>query len=232
MIARVARVILLCHAAAYAQERTKNAFGVFEQRPHQPTELRVTGPLVYLIPGRAVIGPVAVGTPVPLVCTGRRIEDDHTAGAVAVCDEHFAGALDPAAGYPHVVQVVNVNAVFVIFQRPLVSVTRAIPALQQLARRIELHHHRRCFTARLPLRHHAGAMNDPHIVLRIRGDTGAHAENPGLGNLGPVGIDLQQPFVISRRLQAGCLPCTPQQKHDDAHVKQVPCGAIEKRGTV
>ena len=36
MIARVARVILLCHAAAYAQERTNNAFGVFEQRLHQP----------------------------------------------------------------------------------------------------------------------------------------------------------------------------------------------------
>ena len=43
MIARVARVILLCHAAAYAQERTKKAFGVFEQQPHQPT---VTGVVI------------------------------------------------------------------------------------------------------------------------------------------------------------------------------------------
>ena len=43
MIARVARVILPCHAAAYAQERTNNAFGVFEQRTHQPT---VTGVVI------------------------------------------------------------------------------------------------------------------------------------------------------------------------------------------
>ena len=36
-------VILMCHAAAYAQERTNNPFGVFEQQPHQPT---VTGVVI------------------------------------------------------------------------------------------------------------------------------------------------------------------------------------------
>src|SRR5205814_682901 len=82
----------------------------------------------------------------------------------------------PAPRNPDVIFVIDEDAVFVIRQRPFVSVSRTAPALQKLSRWTEFHHHRRRLAARSLIRNRAGTMDDPYIVFGIRPHAGSDAD--------------------------------------------------------
>src|SRR6266849_5708253 len=102
-----------------------------------------------------------------------------------------AGPVCTASRNPDVVLVVDVYAVLVVFQRPLVPFPRTVPALEQSPSRVELHHDGRWLATRLLFRHACWAMDDPHIVERVGRDTGTRPQNPSLGQLRPTRVHLK-----------------------------------------
>src|SRR5713101_7509986 len=65
----------------------------------------------------------------------------------------FAGAICTASRNPDVVLVVDVYAVLVVFQRPLVPFPWTVPTLEQFPSRVELHHDGSRPATRLLFRH-------------------------------------------------------------------------------